>query len=157
MIASLPALAPRLSGPGEKLLNASASVSREVFSRSSLTRMVKLAECFPEEQIVASLMQQLSWTHFLQLLPLADPLKRDFYAEMCRLERWSVRTLRKKIDWMLFERTALSKKPDHLIRRELDSLREEDKLTPDLVFRDSYASAVRNHVLFRLEDAPHSS
>jgi hypothetical protein len=82
------------------------------FSHSSLTRMMKLAEFFPDERIVASLMQQLSWTHFLQLVPLDDPLKRDFYAEMCRLERWSVRMLRKKIDGMLFERTALSKKPD---------------------------------------------
>ncbi len=52
--------------------------------------------------------------------------------------RWSVRTLRKKIDGMLFERTALSKKPDQLIRQELDALREEDQLTPDLVFRDPY-------------------
>ena len=57
---------------------------------------------------------------------------------MCRIERWSARTLQKKIDGMLFERTALSKKPDQLIRRELDALREEDKLTPDLVFRDPY-------------------
>ena len=74
----------------------------------------------------------------MEIIPLDDPLKRDFYAEMCRMERWSVRTLRKKIDGMLFERTALSKKPEQLIRRELDALREEDRLTPDLVFRDPY-------------------
>ena len=75
---------------------------------------------------------------FVEILSLDDPLKRDFYAEMCRMERWSVRMLRKKIDGMLFERTALSKKPDKLIRRELDALREADKLTPDMVFRDPY-------------------
>jgi predicted nuclease of restriction endonuclease-like (RecB) superfamily len=69
---------------------------------------------------------------------LDDDLKRDFYAEMCRIERWSVRTLRQKISGMLFERTALSKKPEKLIREELDTLRAEDKLTPDLVFRDPY-------------------
>jgi predicted nuclease of restriction endonuclease-like (RecB) superfamily len=57
---------------------------------------------------------------------------------MCRIERWSVRTLRQKISGMLFERTALSKKPKELIRHELDSLRRDDKLTPDLVFRDPY-------------------
>ena len=67
-----------------------------------------------------------------------DELKRDFYAEMCRIEKWSTRTLDKKIAGMLFERTALSKKPDKLIRQELAALREEDKLTPDLVFRDPY-------------------
>lgn len=44
--------------------------------------------------------------------PLKDPLKRDFYAEMCRIEGWSTRELRRKTDGMLFERTALSKKPE---------------------------------------------
>jgi predicted nuclease of restriction endonuclease-like (RecB) superfamily len=67
-----------------------------------------------------------------------DDLKRDFYAEMCRVERWSVRTLRQKISGMLFKRTALSNKPKELMRHELNTLRAEDKLTPDLVFRDPY-------------------
>jgi predicted nuclease of restriction endonuclease-like (RecB) superfamily len=69
---------------------------------------------------------------------LDNPLKRDFYAEMCRIEKWNTRTLEKKISSMLFERTALSKKPDKLIRQELTALRAEDRLTPDLVFRDPY-------------------
>lgn len=108
------------------------------FNRFSLSRMVKLAEYFPDEQIVATLSQQLCWSHFREILPLEDPLKRDFYAEMCRLERWSVRMLRQKIDRLLFERTAVSRKPKELIRVELDALRDEDRLTPDLVFRDPY-------------------
>lgn len=62
--------------------------------------------------IVATLSQQLSWSHFKQILPLKDDLAREFYAEMCRVENWSVRTLREKIDSMLFERTAISKKPE---------------------------------------------
>ena len=108
------------------------------FSHSSLSRMVKLAEYFPDERIVASLMQQLSWTHFLQLLPIEDRLKRDFYAEMCRIERWSTRTLRHKIDHLLFERTAVAKKPEKLIEQELAALRDKDRMAPDLVFRDPY-------------------
>jgi predicted nuclease of restriction endonuclease-like (RecB) superfamily len=108
------------------------------FNRFSLSRMVKLAEYFPDERIVATLSQQLSWSHFRELLPFDSALKRDFYAEMCRLERWSVRTLRQKIDRMLFERTAVAKKPEALIRADLDALRDEDRLTPDLVFRDPY-------------------
>ena len=80
----------------------------------------------------------MSWSHFVEIIPLEDPLKRDFYAEMCRMERWSVRTLRQKIDRFSFERTAVSKKPEELIRRDLDALRDEDRLTPDLVFRDPY-------------------
>ncbi len=80
----------------------------------------------------------MTWTHFKTLIYLEDPLKRDFYAEMCRIEGWSTRALAKKVQGMLFERTALSKKPDLLIRQELDALRAEDRLTPDLVFRDPY-------------------
>ena len=83
-------------------------------------------------------MRQLAWTHFTKIIYLDDPLKRDFYAEMCRVEGWSTRTLEKKIGTMLFERTALSKKPKELIRHELENLRAGDKLTPDLVFRDPY-------------------
>ncbi len=108
------------------------------FSRQNLFRMIRFAEVFPDEQIVSSLMRQLSWTHLIYIISLDTPLKRDFYAEMCRLERWSVRTLRRKIDRMLFERTAVSKKPEALIRADLDALRDEDRLTPDLVFRDPY-------------------
>ena len=91
-----------------------------------------------EIEIVAAMSQQLSWSHFRELLPLDKPLQRDFYAEMCRIERWSVRTLRKKIASMLYERTALSKKPEALVKLELRELRDKDRLTPDLVFRDPY-------------------
>jgi predicted nuclease of restriction endonuclease-like (RecB) superfamily len=66
-----------------------------------------------------TLSRQLSWSHFSALLPLSRPFQREFYAEMCRIEGWSVRTLRERIDSMLYERTALSKQPDALIRQEL--------------------------------------
>jgi predicted nuclease of restriction endonuclease-like (RecB) superfamily len=108
------------------------------FSEKNLRRMVQFAEAFPDEKIVAALRRQLGWTHFKALIPMDDPLKRGFYAEMCRIENWSTRTLEKKIDGMLYERTALSKKTDALIKHELAQLREEDKLTPDLVFKDPY-------------------
>ena len=127
---------------GEQIVSA---VSRELaaefgqgFSEKNLRHMIRFAEGFPDEEIVSALRRQLSWTHFKQIIYLDDPLKRDFYAEMCRIERWSTRTLEKKIAGMLFERTALSKKPEKLIREELDTLRSEDKLSPDLVFRDPY-------------------
>jgi predicted nuclease of restriction endonuclease-like (RecB) superfamily len=48
----------------------------------------------------------LGWSHFLLLLPLKDQLHRDFYAETCLVERWSVRTLRAKIGSLLFERRS---------------------------------------------------
>lgn len=108
------------------------------FSRSNLFRMVQLAERFPDEQIVATLSRQLGWSHFMAIIPLDEPLQREFYAEMCRVERWSVRTLRSKIQGMLFERTAISRKPEVLVEKELAELRDTDQLTPDLVFRDPY-------------------
>ena len=108
------------------------------FSEKSLRRMVQFAEVFPHSEIVVSLIRQLSWTHILALIPLKQSLQREFYAEMCRAERWSVRTLREKIRSMLYERTAISKKPEELARAELAQLRSKDQLSPDLVFRDPY-------------------
>jgi predicted nuclease of restriction endonuclease-like (RecB) superfamily len=108
------------------------------FGEKNLRRMVQFAEQFPDEQIVAALLRQLGWTHFTLLLPIKDSLRREFYAEMCRMERWNTRTLQKKIQSMLFERTALSRQPEQLAQVEIKALRERDKLTPDLVFRDPY-------------------
>jgi predicted nuclease of restriction endonuclease-like (RecB) superfamily len=108
------------------------------YSVPNLSRMLALAEAFPEQEIVATLSQKLGWSHFIELLPLKQPLQREFYAEMCRIEGWSVRALREKISSALYERTALSKKPEVLIEKELKTLREDSKLTPDLVFKDPY-------------------
>lgn len=108
------------------------------FSRRGLFRMMQIAEYFPDEQIVSALSTQLGWSHFVEILSISNPLKREFYAEMCRIERWSTRTLRHKIDRMLFERTAISRKPEKLIKQDLAVLRGEDRMSPDLVFRDPY-------------------
>jgi predicted nuclease of restriction endonuclease-like (RecB) superfamily len=127
---------------GEKIVpTVSAQLVEEFgngFSPPNLSRMVRLTEAFPDLEILSTLSKELGWSHFVEILPLKDDLQRDFYVEMCRVERWSVRTLRQKIAGMLYERTALSKKPDKLIRKELSDLRDKDKLTPDLVFRDPY-------------------
>jgi len=107
------------------------------FSHPEITRMVQFAQLFPEENIVVTLSQQLSWSHFHALLPIKEALAREFYAEMCRVERWNVRTLRQKIAGMLFERTALSKRPKAVVVAEIAKLRD-GQMTPDLVFRDPY-------------------
>jgi predicted nuclease of restriction endonuclease-like (RecB) superfamily len=80
----------------------------------------------------------LSWSHIREIIYIDDPLKRDFYIEICKHEHWDVRTLHNRIDSLLYERTAISKKPDLLIKQEIDVLRDDGKLTPDLVFRDPY-------------------
>ena len=94
--------------------------------------MVQFAEAFPDEGIVVTLSRQLCWSHFSALLPLNQPLQREFHAEMSRIEGWSVRTLRERIDSMLYERTAFSKQPDSLIRQELAVLRSHSDMTPRL-------------------------
>lgn len=108
------------------------------FSEKSLRHMLRFAEAFPAREIVSTLSRQLAWSHFMELIYLEKSLAREFYAEMCRLEQWSVRVLREKIASQLFQRTSLSRQPVKLARQELAALRAEDRLTPDLVFRDPY-------------------
>ncbi|HMI05369.1 MAG TPA: PDDEXK nuclease domain-containing protein [Pedobacter sp.] len=105
------------------------------WGKTHLNYCIQFAEIFPDEQIVHALRGQLSWTHLRTIITVDNPLKREFYIEMCKLERWSSRQLQERIQSMLFERTAISKKPDELIEKELRELREENKVTPDLVFR----------------------
>ena len=120
------------------------TVSRELtaeygrgFSYAEIARMIQFSQLFPDEAIVVTLSQQLSWSHVHALLPIKDPLAREFYAEMCRIERWDVRTLRQKIGGMLFQRTALSRKPKSVIASDIAQLRD-GYMTPDIVFRDPY-------------------
>jgi predicted nuclease of restriction endonuclease-like (RecB) superfamily len=108
------------------------------FSQRNLFNMIRFAEVFPDPEIVHALSAQLSWTHLREIIYLEDPLQRDFYAEMCRIERWSTRTLKKKINGMLYERTAISRKPEKLVKQELEVLRKQDQMSPDMVFRDPY-------------------
>ncbi len=108
------------------------------FSEKNLRRMMQFADTFPDEKIVVSLIRQLSWTHILAIIPIEDPTKKEFYIEICKLEKWSVRTLRERIQSMLYERTAISKKPERTIQQDLEILKNEQKLNPDLVFRDPY-------------------
>ncbi len=108
------------------------------FDRSNLFRMVQFAEICPDPQIVATLWRQLSWSHIRELLPLKDDLQRDFYAQMTTLERWSVRTLRERMNTLLFERSALAKQPELTIKAELERVGNAGQITPDMVFRDPY-------------------
>jgi predicted nuclease of restriction endonuclease-like (RecB) superfamily len=108
------------------------------FGVKNLRHMIQFVESFPNLEIVSTLSRQLAWSHFLEIIYIKDQNARDFYAEMCRLERWSVRALRQKTSSMLFERTALSRKSDEVIRGELDALRHKDIVTPSLLLKDPY-------------------
>ena len=123
-----------------------ASVSRQLqaefgkkgFEERTIRRMMQFAQMFPDIQIVSPLVSKLSWSHFLIVMPLKDELQREFYLTMAASERWSKRTLQAKIDGMLFERTAISGKPDEFIKKELSTLRDDNVMSPDLVFKSPY-------------------
>lgn len=106
------------------------------YSYSALTRMMKFAKNIDEKNI-ATLSQQLSWSHFKELIVLEDALKIEFYAQMSIAQNWGVRTLRERIDSMLYERTALSKQPDELIKYELDNTKQEH-FSKNMIFKDPY-------------------
>ena len=108
------------------------------FEPRTIRRMMQFASLFPDLQIVTPLVTQLSWSHFLVVMPLKDEIQREFYLTMAASEHWSKRMLQSKIDGMLFERTAIAKKPDELIKQELAELRDDNKVSPDLVFKSPY-------------------
>jgi predicted nuclease of restriction endonuclease-like (RecB) superfamily len=103
-----------------------------------LQHCVRSAYTFSEEEIVYAVRTQLTWTHLRSLMAIEDELKRKFYLEMARIEHWDTRTLDQKIDGMLYERTALSHKPEELIKQELEQIQTTNSLSPDVVFRSSY-------------------
>jgi len=108
------------------------------WSEKQLRHCLRIAEIFPDEVIVSTLRRQLSWTHLKTIMYIDDELKRSFYIEICKIEKWSTRTLQERIKSMLFERTAISNKSEETIKNDLDLLKSEQKISPDLVFRDPY-------------------
>ncbi|MDV2857528.1 YhcG family protein [Oceanimonas sp. CAM02] len=108
------------------------------WSKQQLRHCMKFADSIKDADIVSALRRQLSWTHIKALIYIDDPLKRDFYAQMAITEGWSTRTLDQRIGSMLFERTAISKKPDETIRAELSTLRGQGKLNESLLLKDPY-------------------
>jgi len=108
------------------------------WSARQLHHCLRFVEMISEIQIVHTLCTQLSWSHIRLLISIDNELKRDFYTEMCKIEHWSVRVLQERIKSMLFERTAISKKPEDTIKKDLLLLKEEQKISNDMVFKDPY-------------------
>lgn len=114
------------------------------FDRANISRMIKFSKLYPEQQICVTLSQQLSWSHIVRLIAIDDELKRAFYTELCKLEHWSVRTFKQKIDSMLYERTAISKHPEEVIAEELKKLKSGDLNNPNLYLQDPYVLSFLN-------------
>ena len=108
------------------------------YSIRNIFNMLKFYEYYPNFEILQTLSAKLSWSHFVELLQISNDVKREFYTTMCANEIWSVRTLRERIGSALFERTAISKKPEQTIINDLTMLNKENKMTTDMFFRDPY-------------------
>lgn len=108
------------------------------FDEKSIRRMMQFAQVFPDIQIVAPLARQLSWSHFLIVMPLKEDLQREFYLTMAANAHWSKRELERQIDGMLYERTLIAGKNDEQIKSELAGLRDDNIMTPDMVFKSPY-------------------
>ena len=130
------------AGYGEQIVQSLSAQLTELYgngwSKRQLHHCIRFVEIIPDYQIVHTLCTQLSWSHIRLIIPMEDGLKRMFYIEMCKLEKWSVRTFQERINSMLYERTAISKKPELTIKNELEILNTSGQITPDLVFRDPY-------------------
>ena len=108
------------------------------WSEKKLRHCIRSAETFSYDEIVSATQRQLTWTHLKSLMYVKDPVERQFYAQMCGIEHWDTRTLDDKIDQQLYQRTALSRKPEELIKKELNQSKATGRLLPDMIFRSSY-------------------
>jgi predicted nuclease of restriction endonuclease-like (RecB) superfamily len=109
------------------------------FTRFSLSRMIKFYEVFPAPQIVATLSQQLTWSHIVELLPLNAIEQRHFYAYMAIESGWSVRDLRHNIHRMTYERTIANQIPLNL--NTISLLKNQTAtpiMQPNLILKDPY-------------------
>ena len=108
------------------------------WSEKKLRHCIRSAETFSYDDIVSATQRQLTWTHLKSLMYVKDPVERQFYAQMCGIEHWDTRTLDDKIDQQLYQRTALSRKPEELIKKELNQSKATGRLLQDMIFRSSY-------------------
>lgn len=83
------------------------------FSRSNLLSMRKLYQYFP---IRETLSHVLGWSHYFEILKAENPLEISFYSKQSENERWSVRELKRQMRSSLFERLALSKDKEGVLR-----------------------------------------
>lgn len=78
------------------------------FAEKNLRRMMRFAEVFSEFTIVAPLVRQLSWSHFLMLIPLKSDDAKAFYVQNTIEAKWSKRQLQHQIERKAFERNEIA-------------------------------------------------
>ena len=123
------------------------------FSRSNVFYMRKLYLTYPKVQTLSEL---LSWSHYVELLKIEDPLERSFYEKECEAEHWGIRELKRQMKSMLFHRLALSKEKDEVMRLAQEGQiieKPEDILKEPYVFEFAGLPALSVYNEGDLEDA----
>ena len=104
------------------------------FSHSNIIYMRKLYVEYPISQTLSDF---LTWSHYVELLKIDDPMERSFYEREAESEHWGVRELKRQMKSMLFHRLALSTNKSEVIRLSKEGQiveRPEDILKEPYVF-----------------------
>ncbi len=104
------------------------------WSYGSLKHCLRCAEIFSIDEIGYAVRTQFNWTHIRSLMSIEDPLKRQFYMEMCRVEHWDTRTLDAKIDSQLPDKQLLAEKlqraiaiaKEHIVEQKINKKTEKE-------------------------------
>lgn len=102
------------------------------FSRSNIVYMRLLYLRYPISQKPS---HQLSWSHFVELLKIEDAIERSFYEKQSIAEKWSVPQLKRQKNAALFQRLALSKNKEEILKL---SSRGHEIIKPEDILRDPY-------------------
>jgi len=96
---------------GKEIVSQLAKALSEKYGRSfgvsNLRRMMQFAAVFADFQIVAPVARQLSWSHFIELIPLKEAA-RKYYVMKAAEETWSRNELRRQIERKAFERKEIA-------------------------------------------------
>lgn len=101
------------------------------FADKNLWRMKQFFETYSENEKLATLWRQLSWSHNRTIMTLKTEEEREFYLRLCAQEKYSVRELERQINTGTFERIVLADKKLSPVIRELPQY-------TDYIFKDSY-------------------
>lgn len=104
------------------------------FGKSSIYNMRKLYLTYPKFQTLSGI---LTWSHYIELLKIDDPLERSFYEKQAENENWGVRELKRQRGSLLFQRLALSTDKDSVMKLALEGQiieKPEDILKEPFVF-----------------------
>ena len=124
---------------GEQTLkHISKRLKAELGSGFSLTNLKTMRRFFLVYRKSQTLSDQLSWSHYCELLTISDDNKRSFYEKECIASKWSVRELKRQLDSSLYERLLLSRGKENKeeVKRLAEKGQEIEK--PEDILKDPY-------------------